>query len=143
MRSAVVLLGFLLASAQAFYIPANTRTTLSAKPSFFGQTVAGHAPATRATLVASLEDIEKRLIEQEKAKTATAKKESAPQAPAPKAPKAKKAPAPAPKAKPAVGEWRKLMDNDVSGVAHTSSRRCVQRDIHILCHYFFFTISFT
>lgn len=123
MRSAVVLLGFLLASAQAFYIPANTRTTLSAKPSFFGQTVAGHAPATRATLVASLEDIEKRLIEQEKAKTAAAKKASAPQAAAPapkapKAPKATKAPAPAPKAKPAVGEWRKLMDYDVSGFTH-------------------------
>lgn len=93
----MVLLGFLLASAQAFHIPAQTRTTgLSGntKPSFFGRAVAQRAPAPRATLIASLEDIEKKLIDAEKAKASAAK----PKAPEPKA---AKAPAPAPTPKPA------------------------------------------
>ncbi|CAN0553289.1 unnamed protein product, partial [Ectocarpus sp. 12 AP-2014] len=73
MRSAVVLLGFLLASAQAFYIPARARPALNSQPSsFLGQTAAvapRAAPsARRAILVASLEDIEKKLIADEKAK---------------------------------------------------------------------------
>lgn len=111
----MVLLGFLLASAQAFYIPVQCPGALSSssKPSFFGQSVARRAPAPRATLIASLEDIERKLLEDEKAKMA-AKRGKSP-APAPVAPKAPapapKAAAPAPKAapaapkpKPAVGE---------------------------------------
>ena len=106
MRSAVVLLGFLLASAQAFYIPAQSRGGALSRPQqasgFLGQQAVSRrsAPnARRATLVASLEDIEKKIIEQEKAATAakSGKKAAAP-APAPKA----AAPAPAPKAKAAA-----------------------------------------
>lgn len=67
MRSAVALLGLMLATAQAFYVPVQTRNSaVNAKPSFFGQSVASRNVATaRPTqLRASLEDIEKRLLEQ-------------------------------------------------------------------------------
>ncbi len=110
MRSAVVLLGFLLASAQAFYLPgaapvgrtgsAAAQPRAAASSGFLGQRAVGPraaASARRATLVASLEDIEKSLIEKEKAAASGSKKKSAP-APAP-APKPAPAPAPAPKAK--------------------------------------------
>lgn len=73
MRSAVLLLGFLLACADAFLTPAHTRGAISAngnKPSFLGQSVARTSPVARATLVASLEDIESKLMEAEKAKIA-------------------------------------------------------------------------
>lgn len=94
----MVLLGFLLASAQAFHIPAQTRTGLSSnsKPSFFGQAVAQRPPAARSTLVASLEDIERKVIEAEKAKAATAQGARATERKAEAAPKAAPAPAPAP-----------------------------------------------
>lgn len=104
MRSAVVLLGFLLASAQAFYVPAPTRSALavSHKPSFVGQACAGREQVSRSTLRASLEDIERQLFEKEMAKVAAKKQGSKVPAPAP-APKAV-APAPKPVPKPAPGE---------------------------------------
>lgn len=92
MRSAVALLGFLLASAQAFYIPVQQSRTNAVsggnpKASFFGQTLARQAPASRATLVASLDDIEKKILAADEAKLAL--KRGA------KAPAAKKAVSPA------------------------------------------------
>lgn len=121
MRSSVALLGLLLASAQAFYVPVNTRSVVSNKQaSFMGQTVARptQARASRANLLrASLEDIERRLMEQEIGKISAARGSKTKGAPVPKAASPAPAPAPAPakavarktvvpapKAEPAVGE---------------------------------------
>lgn len=97
MRSAVVLLGFLLASAQAFYVPAPMRNTLavSHKSSFAGQACTVRERVSRSTLKASLEDIERQLLEKEMAKVAAGKKGS--KVPAPVPAPAPKAVAPAPK----------------------------------------------
>lgn len=64
MRSAVALLSLLLASAQAFYMPAQTRSP-AVRPSFLGQRVATRQAAVARPnhLRASLEDIEKKLAE--------------------------------------------------------------------------------
>lgn len=111
MRSAVVLLGFLLASAQAFHIPVQSRTVpqQQAASGFLGQRGVSRravAPtARRATLVASLEDIERKLVEQEKAAAGGAKPKKGAAAAPPPAPKvAAPAPAPAPAAPKGKGK---------------------------------------
>ena len=71
MRSTGALLGFLLASAQAFYAP--PAQTFKSKPSFMGQPCVRRGTASRTTLRASLEDIERKLIEQEKKVVSAAK----------------------------------------------------------------------
>lgn len=66
MRSAVALLGLMLACAQAFYVPVRTHNSaVNVKPSFLGQGVASRQVAASRPnqLRASLEDIEKRLLE--------------------------------------------------------------------------------
>lgn len=110
MQTAVALLGLLLASAQAFHVPLPARNPHASKASFFGSGIARQAslsPYRARQLRASLEDIERRLAEQErkakdeadKAKSVAAVKGSKTK-PSP-APTKAVAPAPVPRPAPA------------------------------------------